>query len=85
MSYYGTGYACRIDGNMNAELYVHILDDEFMKTIEYYEFDPEHIIFQQDNNTKHTAKIICQWFKMNGIKVLDWPSQSPDLNPIKHI
>jgi transposase len=32
----GVGYACRIDGRMDAELYMNILDDEPLATVEYY-------------------------------------------------
>ena len=34
---------------------------------------------------KHTAKVVKQWFKDNNISVLDWPPQSPDLNPIDNL
>ncbi len=38
---------------------------------------------QQDNNPKHTSHSIKEWLKKNKVNVLEWLSQSPDLNPIK--
>ncbi len=39
-------------------------------------------IFQQDLAPAHTAKGTKSWFNDHGVTVLDWPSNSPDLNPI---
>lgn len=36
----------------------------------------------QDNNPKHKARVTMELFKTKHIYVLEWPSQSPDLNPI---
>ncbi len=38
---------------------------------------------QQDNNPKHTSHSTKVWLKKNKVNVLEWLSQSPDLNPIK--
>ncbi|KAK3546402.1 hypothetical protein QTP70_026281, partial [Hemibagrus guttatus] len=39
-------------------------------------------VLQQDNDPKHTSKSTSEWLKKSK-KTLEWPSQSPDLNPIE--
>ena len=36
-----------------------------------------------DNDPKHTSKVVAKWLKDNKVKILEWPSQSPDLNTIE--
>ena len=40
---------------------------------------------QQDNDQKHTSNTTKDFIREKRWKVLDCPSQSPDINPIEHV
>ncbi len=42
-------------------------------------------VFQHDNDPKHTAKATKKWLEKKHVKVLEWLSQSPNLNPIENL
>ncbi len=42
-------------------------------------------VFQHDNDPKHTARATKEWLRKKHLKVLEWPSQSPDLNPKENL
>jgi transposase len=46
---------------------------------------PENHFIYQHNGPIHRARIISYWMEQEGIRVLPWPSRSPDLNPIENI
>ena len=45
MFWEGPGYATKIDGRMDADLFVSILDDELQKSINYYTKKPSDVLF----------------------------------------
>ncbi len=48
-------------------------------------FKDADFIFQQGLAPAHTAKSTKSWLNDHGVCVLDWPANSPDLNPVENL
>ncbi len=82
MSAAGVGELHFIDGIMNSQMYCSILKEKMLPSLRAL---GRRALFQHDNDPKHTSKATVGFLKKNRVKVIQWPSMSPDLNPIEHV
>uniref|UniRef100_A0AAZ3RSQ3 Tc1-like transposase DDE domain-containing protein n=1 Tax=Oncorhynchus tshawytscha TaxID=74940 RepID=A0AAZ3RSQ3_ONCTS len=80
----GTWRLVRIEGKMNRAKYREILDENLLQNAQDLRMG-QRFTLQQDNNPKHTAKTMQEWLQDKSLNVLEWLSQSLNLNPIKHL
>ena len=69
---------------MNGSMYREILEKNLQISATSLEH-AKNFVLQHDNDPKHTAKLTKEWFENTGSRTLNWPLQSPDLNPIKKL
>ncbi len=84
MSSAGVGPLCFLKSTVNAAIYQEILEHFMLPSTDKLYGDAD-FIFQQDLAPAHTAKGTKSWFNDHGVTVLDWPANSPDLNPIENL
>ena len=69
---------------MNGSKYREILNENLLQSSQDLGLG-RRFTFQQNNDLKHTAKTMQEWLRDKSLNVLEWPSQSLDLNPIEHL
>lgn len=84
MSSAGVGPLCFLRSKVNAAVYQEVLEHFMLPAADQLYGDAD-FIFQQDLAPAHSAKATSTWFKDHGIPVLNWPANSPDLNPIENL
>ena len=60
--------------------------DDILQPIVYPHFwahQAAHSIFQDDNAHLHRARVVTESLAQEGTEKLQWPSKSPDMNPIQ--
>ncbi len=84
MSSAGVGPLCFQKSTVNAAIYQDILEHFMLPSADKL-YGNADFIFQQDLAPAHTAKGTKSWFNDYGVTVLNWPANSPDLNPAKNL
>ena len=74
---------CVVDGNLTAQRYV----DEILRPhlVPFMRNNPGLRRFQQDNARPHIARHTTTFLQQEIINTIQWPSLSPDLNPLEHL
>ena len=83
-SWSSVGNLLLTNSTLNAEKYISLLTDNLDQSLLKME-NSNNFIFQQDNAPIHKAKKTIKYFEDSNIELLEWPPQSPDLNPIENI
>ncbi len=84
MSSAGVGPLYFLKSTVNTNIYQEILEHFMLPSADKLYGDAD-FIFQQDLAPAHTAKGTKSWFNDHGVTVLDWPANSPDLNPRENL
>lgn len=86
ISVHGPGELVRIGARFNSHLYREILEDVAIPTIDLIFDGHAQVHYMHDNSRIHRAKIIEELLPTFQFRsILDWPANSPDLNPIERV
>ncbi len=82
ISAYGMGSLHVLEGTMNAERYIKVLEQHMLPSRRRL-FQGRPCVFQQNNAKPHNAAITTAWLHSRRVRVLNWPACSPDLSTIE--
>lgn len=85
MSGHGVGQLYRCTGTMNQHQYIEVLENHMLPSARNIAGLRNRFVFQHDNAPCHKAMRVGEYLATHNVRVLDWPPQSPDLNPIEHL
>jgi transposase len=78
----GLGPLVALEGNQNGQTYKELLQEVLVPELRAA---GREMTFMQDNASCHKSKLVSDFLAQNNVKVLPWPPQSPDLNPIENL
>lgn len=80
----GVGTLTDVEGNINSQKYIDILEDNLWPVIARH-FPDNNYVFQDDNAPVHRSRLTSAYINENNIITTEWPAQSPDINIIENL
>ena len=82
ITWYGVGTLCQVNGNINAEKYISVLDSQLWPVIAHH-FPDDSYVFQDDNDPVHRARIVERYICISMITTfMVWYGQPSHLAAI---
>jgi len=90
ISFYGTGRLYIVEGTMKQEQYRKVIENRLLPQLRDWALKKGQqgtgdFIFMHDGAPCHKAKAVTEYLRVNDVQVLEWPGNSPDMNPIENI
>ena len=76
ITFNGVGTLCRVDGNINSQKYINILEDNLWPVVVRH-FPGNDYLFMDDNAPVHRSQATKDYINANHVPTLDWPAKSP--------
>ena len=80
----GIGSLTPVKGTINSQKYVSVLESNVIPVISE-KYNWQSFLIMEDNAPPHTAANTQKYLEDSRVPKIDWPPQSPDLNPIENV
>lgn len=81
----GLGPLVRIDGRFNTSAYCDVIEQTLLPYVLDGPFPDGVYLLQHDRSPIHTARRVDELLEARGVRLLQWPPNGADLNPIENV
>ena len=85
VSPYGVSLLVFLNGNQDSRKNWATLDQVLLPLAAEMYGEMATWVYQQDGASIHRSTYTSSWLTLKGVRTIDWPAKSPDLNTIENI